>query len=212
VSGFAPLWGGPILGSFRFCYIELPAFPALSAFVTSDLHLGHAKMLSFVQPDGSPLRPFSSIEEMHETLIERFNKVVRKKDRLYILGDVAIPRQALSLLDRFNGSKVLIRGNHDKWKLKDYLPYFDDIRGAFFRDGLIYTHIPVHPANLQGGYKGNVHGHLHCHLVRTDDGQIDRRFFNACLERNDFAPVPLECIKAFFQDRGEPSADFQYAH
>ena len=70
----------------------------MSAFVTSDLHLGHSKMLSFVNPDGSPMRPFSSIEEMHETLIERFNKVVHAKDRLYILGDVAIPRSALKLL------------------------------------------------------------------------------------------------------------------
>ena len=191
------------------CYIGIPAFPALSAFVTADWHLGHAKMLSFVQPDGLLLRPFSSIEEMHETLIERFNKVVRKKDRLYILGDVAIPRQALSLLDRFNGSKVLVRGNHDKWKLKDYLPYFDDIRGAFFRDGLIFTHIPVHPANLQGGYKGNVHGHLHCHLV-MDNRQVDERYFNACVERNDFAPVPLELIKDFFKSR-ERQADVQYA-
>ena len=191
------------------CYIGIPAFPALSAFVTADWHLGHAKMLSFVQPDGLLLRPFSSIEEMHETLIERFNKVVRKKDRLYILGDVAIPRQALSLLDRFNGSKVLVRGNHDKWKLKDYLPYFDDIRGAFFRDGLIFTHIPVHPANLQGGYKGNVHGHLHCHLV-MDNRQVDERYFNCCVERNDFAPVPLELIKDFFKSR-ERQAYVQYA-
>ena len=181
----------------------------MSAFVTADWHLGHARMLSFVQPDGSPLRPFSSIEEMHETLIERFNAVVRKKDRLYILGDVAIPRQALSLLDRFNGSKVLVRGNHDKWKLKDYLPYFDDIRGAFFRDGLIFTHIPVHPANLQGGYHGNVHGHLHCHLV-VDNGQIDKRYFNCCVERNDFAPVPLELIKDFFKGR-ERQANVQHS-
>jgi calcineurin-like phosphoesterase family protein len=155
-------------------------------------------MLSFVQPDGSPLRPFSSIEEMHETLIERFNAVVRKKDRLYILGDVAIPRQALSLLDRFNGSKVLIRGNHDIYKLQDYANHFVDIRGAFYRDGLIFTHIPVHPCNLAGRYVGNIHGHLHCHAVITEDGQSDKRYFNACLERNDFAPVQLEAVREYF--------------
>jgi calcineurin-like phosphoesterase family protein len=173
----------------------------MSAFVTSDWHLGHAKMLSFVNPDGSRLRPFSSIEEMHETLIERFNKVVNSKDRLYILGDVAIPRSALSLLNRFNGSKVLVRGNHDIYKLRDYLPHFDDIRGAFFRDGLIFTHIPVHPCNLDNRYVGNIHGHLHGHLVRTEEGQVDKRYFNTCLERNDFAPVPLELIKEYFKQK-----------
>jgi calcineurin-like phosphoesterase family protein len=170
----------------------------MSAFVTSDLHLGHSKILEFINPDGSPVRPFSSLEEMHETLIDRWNKMVNAKDRIYILGDVAIPRSALKLLDRFNGSKVLVRGNHDIYRLQDYLPYFHDIRGAFFREGLIYTHIPVHPCNLSGRYVGNVHGHLHGHLVYTDDGQVDRRFFNSCLERNDFAPVPLEKIRAYF--------------
>jgi calcineurin-like phosphoesterase family protein len=155
-------------------------------------------MLSFVNPDGSPVRPFSSIEEMHETLIEQFNKIVHQKDRLYILGDVVIPRSALQLLDRFNGKKVLILGNHDIYKAKDYLRYFDDVRGAFYRDGLIFTHIPVHPANLTGRYVGNVHGHLHWHEVRDDNGEVDKRYFNSCLERNDFSPVPLEQIKQFF--------------
>ena len=171
----------------------------MSAFVSSDWHLGHAKMLEFLRPDGSRLRPFSCIEEMHETLIERHNKMVNKKDRVYILGDVAIPRSALKLLDRFNGSKVLVRGNHDIFRLQDYLPYFHDIRGAFFRDGLIYTHIPVHTENLQGRYIGNVHGHLHCHRILDDNKQIDERYFSACLEVNSFAPVALEDIKEYFR-------------
>jgi calcineurin-like phosphoesterase family protein len=170
----------------------------MSAFVTSDLHLGHKKILNFIAPDGSPIRPFSSIEEMHQTLITNFNKKVNKKDRLYILGDVAIPRHALALLDEFNGRKVLIRGNHDIYKLKDYLPYFEDIHGARYRDGLIFTHIPVHPSCISGGYKGNVHGHLHCHLIHTPDGKEDKRYFNACLERNDFTPVHLDEIRDYF--------------
>jgi calcineurin-like phosphoesterase family protein len=57
----------------------------MSAFVTSDLHLGHAKMLQFLRPDGERLRPFSSLEEMHETLVERWNKTVHAKDRIYVL-------------------------------------------------------------------------------------------------------------------------------
>jgi calcineurin-like phosphoesterase family protein len=178
----------------------------MSAFVTSDLHLGHTKILSLVNPDGSFVRPFSSIEEMHETLIERFNEIVHPKDRLYILGDVVIPRSALKLLDKFNGKKVLILGNHDIYRAKDYLRYFDDVRGAFYREGLVFTHIPVHPANLVGRYIGNVHGHLHGHEVKGDNGAADRRYFNACLERNDFSPVPLECIKDFFKDSGESTA------
>ena len=174
----------------------------MSAFVTSDLHLGHSNILSFDAPDGSPLRPFSSIEEMHQTIQDRWNAKVHKKDNVYILGDVAFSNTALRLLEGFNGRKVLIAGNHDRLPSKLYLQYFDDIRGAYFRDGLIYTHIPVHPSCLSGHYRGNVHGHLHAYQV-MDNGrykEVDKRFFNACLERNDFAPVPLELIKDFFQN------------
>jgi calcineurin-like phosphoesterase family protein len=177
----------------------------MSAFVTADTHFGHAKSLSFIRPDGEALRPFSSCEEMDETMVERWNAKVGKRDTIYHLGDVVIPRASLKILDRLNGRKILIRGNHDLGRLSDFSKYFEDVRGAFFhngdstmRGGLIFTHIPVHPACLSGHYLGNVHGHLHCHQIITD-GQVDRRYFNACVERNNFAPVAFEDIKAFFK-------------
>jgi calcineurin-like phosphoesterase family protein len=71
--------------------------------------------------------------------------------------------------------------------------------------GLIFTHIPVHSGGIVGHYRGNVHGHLHCHLVNTSDGQVDTRYFNACLERNNFEPVALEDIKAYFKANGRAS-------
>jgi len=184
----------------------------MSAFVTADLHLGHRNILSFDAPDGSPLRPFSSIEEMHETIQERWNKKVHRRDTVYVLGDVAFSNTALRLLEGFNGRKILIAGNHDRLPAKLYLQYFEDIRGAYFRDGLIFTHVPVHPKGLTGHYQGNVHGHLHCHLVNTEEGKIDTRYFNSCLERNDFTPVALEHIKDFFTARGRAQADVQHAH
>jgi calcineurin-like phosphoesterase family protein len=178
----------------------------VSAFITADTHFGHAKSLSFLQPDGSPLRLFSSVEEMDETMVDHWNATVGKKDTIYHLGDVVMPRPSLKILSRLNGRKILIRGNHDLGPLKDYTPYFEDIRGAFFHNGdstmkggLIFTHIPVHPSCLTGHYLGNVHGHLHCHQILLD-GQPDKRFFNACVERNNFTPIDFEKIKTFFKD------------
>lgn len=175
-------------------------------FVTADTHFGHAKSLSFVRPDGEALRPFSSAEEMDETMINNWNSVVSKYDTIYHLGDVVIPRPSLKILARLNGRKILIRGNHDQGHLKDFSQYFEDVRGAFFfrpgsdfLGGLIFTHIPVHPSCLSGHYKGNVHGHLHCHLIYTSEGQVDTRYFNACVERNNFTPVPIDKIKQYFK-------------
>lgn len=174
-------------------------------FFIGDTHWGHAKSLSFLKPDGERLRPFDSCEEMDETLVDNWNRVVGKTDTIYHLGDVVIPRSSLPILGRLNGRKILIRGNHDQHcSLKDFTKYFEDVRGAFFFQpgsnflgGLILTHIPVHPECLSGHYRGNVHGHLHCHRVMKD-GEIDRRYFNACVECNDFTPVALDTVIEHF--------------
>lgn len=170
----------------------------MALFVTSDTHWGHEKMLSFVTTTGERLRPFDSLEEMHETLIENWNKTVHSKDTVYHLGDVAIPKSGLVVMDRLNGRKILMRGNHDRYKLRDYAPYFEDIRGCFYRDGLVFSHIPVHRDTFKGGYVGNVHGHLHCYQV-LHEGEPDPRYFNACVERNNFTPVSIDEIRSHFE-------------
>jgi calcineurin-like phosphoesterase family protein len=170
----------------------------VSLFITSDTHFGHAKMLTFVHTDGTPVRPFSSVEEMHETMVERWNSVVNAGDTVYHLGDVAIPRSGLRVLERLNGRKILIRGNHDIFKMADYAKYFYDIRGCHYRDGMVFSHIPLHrDCFISERYWGNVHGHLHRHTVKYE-GVPDPFYFNACVEVNDFTPVAYECIKAHF--------------
>lgn len=178
----------------------------MSAFVTADTHFGHVKSLTFIKPDGKNLRPFDSVEEMDEYMVNNWNRVVHKRDTIYHLGDVVIPRASLSILERLNGRKILIRGNHDHGRLKDFSKYFEDVRGAFFhggdstmRGGLIFTHIPVHPACLSGHYLGNVHGHLHSNFVLDSNGLPDPKYFNACVEPNNFTPVPFDEIKAYFR-------------
>ena len=170
----------------------------MSAFVTSDTHFGHSKSITFLKPDGNLLRPFSSVEEMDEIMVENWNKKVGIKDTIYHLGDVAIPRRGLKILERCNGRKILIKGNHDIYKLPDYLPYFADIRGCHVKDSLVFTHIPIHSESFEGRYKGNVHGHLHCHLVMDGD-EPDKRYFNSCVEQHDFAPVAFEDVKKYFR-------------
>ena len=162
-----------------------------TTFLVSDTHFGHEKTCTvFKRADGSPLRPFSSAEEMDEEMIKRWNDRVRPKDKVYHLGDVVINRKFLSVLGRLNGDKVLIRGNHDIFKMEDYTPYFRDIRGCHVMNGMIFTHIPVHEESL-GRFGTNVHGHLHYNRV-LKDGVVDPRYHCVCVEHTDFAPITLE--------------------
>ncbi|NBO29921.1 hypothetical protein EB118_17115 [bacterium] len=168
-----------------------------TTFLVSDTHFGHEKTCTvFKRADGSPLRPFKDAEEMDEEMIKRWNDRVRPKDKVYHLGDVVINRKFLSVLGRLNGDKVLIRGNHDIFKLEDYTPYFRDIRGCHVMNGMIFTHIPVHEESL-GRFGTNVHGHLHYNRVMRMDtylskSVVDVRYHCVCVEQTDFAPITLE--------------------
>jgi len=167
----------------------------------SDTHFGHEKTCTvFKRDDGSPLRPFASAEEMDEEMVKRWNDRVSKKDKIYHCGDVVIARKSLAILDRLNGDKVLIKGNHDIFKLNDYTKHFRDIRGYHVMSGLILSHVPVHPDSIER-FGCNVHGHLHFRRVMKDD-KIDPRYFNVSVECIDFAPISLEELRAKIIEQG----------
>ena len=175
-----------------------------TTFLISDTHFGHEKTCTtFKREDGSPLRPFASAEEMDEVMVERWNSRVRPGDKVYHLGDVVINRRFLSVLSRLNGDKVLIRGNHDIYKLADYTAYFRDVRGYDVKNGMILSHIPVHVESL-ARFGTNIHGHLHQNRVMKMRGvdvktgevlystEIDPRYHCVCVEHTDYAPISLE--------------------
>ena len=143
------------------------------------------------------MRDFESVEHMNEHMVYMHNSRVRPQDKVYFLGDVTMARNAkgLEILARMNGEKVLVKGNHDLCKAEQYLQYFKDVRGSHQFDGIILTHIPIHPESL-ARWGVNVHGHLHNNVVRMQLAQIpDRRYFNVSVERINYTPISLEEIK-----------------
>jgi calcineurin-like phosphoesterase family protein len=160
-------------------------------FFISDTHFGHQAACQFLRSDGiTKMRPFETSEEMDETIIDRWNKVVKPNDRVYVLGDVAMKRKDIQTIGRCSGRKVLIRGNHDIFNMADYTPYFDDIRGVHVmptRDAIL-SHIPLHPDSVTR-FKTNIHGHLHDNIIE------DPRYFNVCVEHTGYAPISYEEIK-----------------
>ena len=164
-------------------------------FFISDTHFGHANILQY---EPSRLELGSTVEEMDEGLIERWNSVVRDKDVVYHVGDVAIPRRGLKCLARCNGRKKLIKGNHDIFNLKDYTEYFEDIIGVMNMPklGWVCTHIPIYENQFYGRWRRNIHGHLHGKRVLRKDGGIDERYVNVCVEHTNYTPIDLEEVKA----------------
>lgn len=86
----------------------------ISAFY-SDPHFCHGigKERNIVTLAG---RPFSSVEEMDEQLIIRYNDRIGMNDTVLWLGDAFLchKEKAKEIMGRLNGYKLLINGNHDK--------------------------------------------------------------------------------------------------
>jgi len=82
----------------------------MSTWFTSDLHFGH---VNIIQYSG---RPFTDVDQMNTSLIDRWNALVQPGDDVWVLGDVAMGHIAdtLPLVGRLAGYKRLLAGKHDR--------------------------------------------------------------------------------------------------
>jgi calcineurin-like phosphoesterase family protein len=158
-------------------------------WLVGDTHFYHTNIIKYCN------RPFSSIDEMNEKLIENWNRVVKASDTVYHLGDFGFAKKELLLaaFKRLNGNKHLIRGNHDKDSLK--LPWasqhdlFD-----FSCDDKFYAlcHYPLRTWNKSFHGARMCHGHTHGMLKPwgwSCDVGVD------CW---DFTPVNVDTLEQLF--------------
>lgn len=161
-------------------------------WVISDTHLNHRNILNFIDEEGNRVRPFGSVNEMNEKIIDRWNSVVKPGDKVYHLGDVAFgsKKEFPDLWAKFNGKKRLIVGNHDD--IKFMTPYFDKVMmwRVWMDHGLLFSHVPVHQSAFTNNRIGlfNVHGHIHSNP--TPDGP----YFNVSVEAVNYTPIHIETL------------------
>ena len=154
-------------------------------FLIGDTHFSHAKIIQFE----SVARPFATIEEHDEALVERWNSVVKPKDTVWHLGDVLIGKGGFKYLSRLNGLKRLVLGNHDHHATALYAEHFTRMMGAAELRGCVLTHIPVHPSQFPR-YRANIHGHLHSKSLD------DPRYVCVSAEHNNLTPISLDEVMA----------------
>lgn len=81
-----------------------------TTWFTSDIHFGHANCIEYCN------RPFKNVDEFKERFIEEWNKTVRPFDQVIMVGDIFFyhsKEQMKETLARMNGTKILVKGNHD---------------------------------------------------------------------------------------------------
>lgn len=160
-------------------------------YYISDLHLFHNRILEKFN------RPFSSVEEMHEMIINNWKNKVEADDTVYILGDVGMyhPKEIGNILNNLPGHKILITGNHDFKNIHSgsYKKVFDKITSYLEIEdngrNVILFHYPIEDWN--GKYREYYHLHGHIHNNEDSLSQKERRF-NVSAEVVDYTPVSLD--------------------
>ncbi|NLW32955.1 MAG: phosphoesterase [Fibrobacter sp.] len=168
----------------------------MAIFFTSDTHFGHKNIIKYCK------RPFSSVEEMDDALIENWNKKISLRgNTVYHLGDFANAHRAEKVLEyrkRLNGRIILIEGTHDN---------FDDKKACGF------THMtPLLPIKHEGvsitlcHYALRVWPKSHFdawHCYGHSHGRLEPigKSWDVGVDNNNYSPISFEELSTIMADR-----------
>lgn len=157
-------------------------------YFIADTHFNHANIIKYCN------RPFNNTIEMNEYIIQKWNSIVKNDDKVYHLGDVGFGsvEDVKNLIGRLNGTKILLRGNHDfkigvnTWK---EIGFTEIYKKKIVLGNLLLTHVPTEEV---GEKQINIFGHIH-------DKPLDERFEkknHICVSCDviDYTPVSVEKI------------------
>lgn len=166
-------------------------------FYTSDTHFTDKKAWNG-RYDPKTLEEFFSVEERDETIIQRWNSVVKPGDRVYHAGDVGFDKDTLGpILARLNGKKRLLLGNHDH--IERFPCLLEHFKKTFlYRDfgAFVVSHMPI-PESLLKRRQISVHGHTHREIHRQTGQSV--RYLNICTENTNYTPVHFDTIMAYIE-------------
>ena len=166
-------------------------------YYIADTHFGHDNIRKLSN------RPFNSIKEMDDVIIDNWNNRVTNNDDVYILGDFSYKsNDPISYLKQLNGHKHLIVGNHDTALLKktDYKKYFVEIVDMkMVNDNgtqIVLCHYPL--VEWNGYYRDILHfyGHVHntFHNETTQYAARMKNAYNVGVDILGFTPRTLNEI------------------
>ena len=181
---------------------------------TSDLHFGHRNILKFCK------RPWDTVEEMDEGLIQNWNRVVGKDDLVFNLGDFAFASNSKwkEILGRLKGHHYLILGNHDdsRWPGDKTMELFEGVSHQMILkiDGrtVYLNHYPYlcfggawrKPENAVYQLFGHTHSGPNCRGTDTD--RLVNLFpyqYDVGVDNNNYTPVSWEQVKEIIQKQVE---------
>ncbi len=183
-------------------------------YFSSDHHFGHQNIIKYCS------RPFSSVDDMNEEMVRRWNSVVKPEDVIYYLGDFSLLLEPVkTVAPQLRGKKILIMGNHDrchplhsKKRIAEAEPIY---REAGFTELLLETALDIadHKVRLchfpyasEPDFERYNEGHMKKYRPQDDGnwllcGHIHEKWktknkmINVGVDVWDFYPVPIDEIE-----------------
>ncbi|WP_312370744.1 metallophosphoesterase family protein [Lachnoclostridium sp.] len=182
-------------------------------YFTADLHFGYKNILKF-------RTQFTDVERMDSFILSMWNQKVGDEDEVYILGDLTHQsidaNTTVNYIEKLNGKKHLIVGNHDLHLLKDskmrhYFKSIDWMKIIKLDDKMLtLSHFPIvewtdSHRNVGEGKSLHLYGHTHDSKTEGVYEFLKKNYpyaLNVGVDINHFEPVTLEECKrnnaAFF--------------
>ncbi len=177
-----------------------------SIWFTADYHHGHEAIVKHAN------RPVNVGDHDEWLLNEVHNKYIEKKDRIYILGDLSMAKrkEAEMFIQRMNGQKFLVLGNHDRnIHNSSYFAKVDKMMDFRYKQfgldiNIVLCHYPMMSWNksIHGSYSlyGHVHGRTKHPYLGLDVG-IDND------EIEQYRPINLLEIIEWMQEKEKKMGD-----
>jgi calcineurin-like phosphoesterase family protein len=145
-----------------------------------------------------PWRPFDTVEEMNDTILDNINSIVTNRDMLYILGDLSFGSidDTLGWLARLKCKQIfLIKGNHDRdiKKIEHKFIWVRE-RSSLTIEGqyIVLDHYAARTWNMQHHGAWQLHGHSHGNLEYTP---LHGRTMDVGMDTNNYKPYAFSEVK-----------------
>lgn len=187
-------------------------------YYIADLHFGHTNILKLDN------RPFWNVQEMEHAMISNWNSKVDNGDTVYIIGDFCwnAGDEWVRLLNRLDGQKHLILGNHDTKRItpeakRHFVGVYDYKEITDNGRRVIMCHYPM--PFYRSDYNDNVYhlyGHVHTtieehfmqkirKMILDEDNRGDSsnkcQFYNLWCGYYNYTPVTLDEVIAYWNTR-----------
>ncbi len=170
---------------------------------TADFHFGHNNIIRYCN------RPFRSVEEMDQTILDRLNASVKANDILYFLGDFCIGSKAKALEHRkqIRCKKIFaVPGNHDKQvrKLTDEFSWFSNLAEiSIHGQPIVICHYAMRVWNRSHHGAWHLYGHSHGNLPDTPTSLS----MDVGVDTHDFRPWHFDEISLLLTEKAKARSE-----